>query len=88
MRRIKVSVLMILFAMVLFYFGGWHLIWGEPGASVLDVNHAAIGIKGNRYGLLYVHRFFDSHIIAWIMFAFALFFVIRALITLIFGSKN
>jgi len=88
MSRVKVFILMLLFSAVIFYFGGWGIIWGEPGTSVLDANRAAFGISGNIYGLKYVHRFFNSHIISWILFAFALFFVIRAFITLIFGSKN
>ncbi len=88
MSRIKVFVLMILFSVLIFYFGGWSIIWGEPGTSVLNANSAAIGLNGNMYGLKYVHRFFSSYIIAWILFAFALFFVIRAFMTLIFGSKN
>jgi len=88
MSRIKVSVLMMFFSVLIFYFGGWDIIWGESGASVLDANRVAIGLSGNMYGLKYIHRFFSSYIIAWILFAFALFFAIRALITLIFGSKN
>jgi len=88
MSRIKVFVLMILFSVLIFYFGGWDIIWGESGSAVLNANSVAIGLGGNMYGLKYVHRFFSSYIIAWILFAFALFFVIRGFITLIFGSKN
>jgi len=88
MNRIKVFVLLILISVLILYFGGWGLIWGEPGTSILEANRAAIGVSGNMYGVAYVHRFFNSLIIAWILFAFALFFVVRAFITLIFGSKN
>jgi len=88
MSRIKAFILIMLISILIFYFGGWNIIWGDTGTSVLEVNRVAIGINGKMYGLIDVHRFFNSHIIAWILFAFALFFAITAFLRLIFGNKD
>jgi hypothetical protein len=78
-------------AIVVMYFGGWSLVWGQAlfssKAIVTQSNGFAIRFNELYYGAIFSGRFFDSPAISWLCLIISIG-LISAGLSLLFGSGS
>jgi len=66
----------LILALLLLYFGGWFVVWGDPAVWIQDAirvasNGIAVRVNGAYYGIAFRDRWFDAPAISWAFGAIA-----------------
>jgi len=66
----------LILALLLLYFGGWFIVWGDPAfvtqkAIRVASNGIAVRVNSGYYGIAFRDRWFDAPVISWAFGAIA-----------------